>query len=445
MSNLPRRRFFRQLISMGVTGTAGAAMLRADALQPTAPGESTVISQVRLRGRAGLWNVGLRGDRIERITQGPLSAANTISGSGRLLTEGLVEHHIHLDKAFTADRVRWDEKALAAERTEYDVARKVKFIRGFSAWRESQIKHTFTERDVFERALRLARMESANGTTTIRTHAVVEAVRGLNCVRGLLEARAAMKPYMDLQINLHPQEGNLIDEPHIIDLIHQSMKLGCDGVGGVPEVVRERADEYIDLVFKLAAEHGGFVDMHLDQAPDSPFMHPIVVAKTRKYGLQNQVTASHSFALGFQPREKILPVLDEMREVGIHLACVPNRSLEERVRIPRSKGVLVSLANDNVRDIWTRGGRADLVESGALYYRAMGVSNDEGLEEVFDMISTFPARAMGLREHGLREGARADLVLFDAQSAPEVLLHQATRAMVFKNGKVVAEAGRSLW
>ena len=167
------------------------------------------------------------------------------------------------------------------------------------------------------------------------------------------------------------------------------------------------------------------VDIHLDQAPDSPFMHPIVVAKTRKYGLQNQVTASHSFALGFQPREKILPVLDEMREVGIHLACVPNRSLEERVRIPRSKGVLVSLANDNVRDIWTRGGRADLVESGALLLWAMGISNDEGLEEVFDMISTFPARAMGLREHGLREGARADLVLFEAQSAPEVLLHQA--------------------
>jgi cytosine/creatinine deaminase len=64
---------------------------------------------------------------------------------------------------------------------------------------------------------------------------------------------------------------------------------------------------------------------------------------------------------------------------------------------------------------------------------------------VFDMISTFPARAMGSREHGLREGARADLVLFEAQSAPEVLLHQAARAIVFKNGKVVAEAGRPLW
>ena len=141
-------------------------------------------------------------------------------------------------------------------------------------------------------------MESANGTTTIRTHAVVEAVRGLNCVRGLLEARAAMKPYMDLQINLHPQEGDLIDEPHIIDLIHQSMKLGCDGVGGVPEVVRERAEEYIDLVFKLAAEARRVRRYSPGPGARQPIYDPIVVAKTRKYGLQNQVTASHLVCTG---------------------------------------------------------------------------------------------------------------------------------------------------
>jgi cytosine deaminase len=75
----------------------------------------------------------------------------------------------------------------------------------------------------------------------------------------------------------------------------------------------------------------------------------------------------------------------------------------------------------------------------------MGISEDAGLEEVFDMITTFPGKATGLKDYGLQEGGRADLVLFDAASAPEVLLHQAERTLVFKNGKVVAQAGRTMW
>jgi cytosine/creatinine deaminase len=465
--HLSRRGFFERMLAAGCTAAAAESLVSAasrrelvtpDQLASTASGagqsgagargdDHTVIAQVRLRGRTGLWNVGLRSGRIERISQGPIPGTNTIFAEGRLLTEGLVEHHIHLDKTLTADRVQWDEKSLAADRQKWEAERKAgTFIRGLSAWRESQLKHSFTEDDVFERAMRLAKMESANGSTAIRTNVVVERVRELKCVRGLIRARDAMRPYVDLQINVHPQDGNLIDEPHVIDLCHRAMKLGCNGMGGVPEVVPDRADEYIELVFRLAKEYGGFVDIHVDQARDERvFSHPIMVAKTRKYGLQGQVTASHSYSLGYQPREKVLPVLDQMRDVAMHLACTPNRALEERVQIPRSKGILVSLMNDNVRDTWTRGGNADLVESGALYYRAMGISNNEGLEEVFDMITTFPAKATGLKDHGVHEGARADLVLFDAPSAPEVLLQKAERTLVFKNGKVVAQAGRTLW
>jgi cytosine deaminase len=467
--HLSRRGFFERLVAAGCLAASAHSLVDAaerhevvtpeQAGPPTqsggTPGSAaaagtdnhTVIAQVRLRGREGLWNVGIRGDRIERITAGPIPGTNVIFGEGRLLTEGLVEHHIHLDKTLTADRVRWDEKSLAADRQKWEAERKAgTFIRGLSAWRESQIKGTFTEDDVFERAIRLAKMENANGTTAMRTHAVVEAVRDLKCVRGLLRARDALQPYVDLQINVHPQDGNLIDEPPVIDLCHRAMKLGCNGMGGVPEVVPGRGDEYIDLVFRLAKEYGGFVDIHVDQARDERvFSHPIMVDKTRKYGLQGHVTASHSYSLGYQPREKVLPVLDQMRDVGMHLACTPNRTLEERVAIPRSKGILVSLINDNVRDTWTRGGNADLVESGALYYRAMGISDNKGLEEVFDMITTFPGKATGQKDYGVREGARADLVLFDAPSAPEVLLHKAERTLVFKNGKVVVQAGRALW
>ncbi len=461
---LSRRGFFERLGAAGITvGTAGSVLNCGDRGERAAaqtvggrqPATPDVITQVRLRGRTGLWNVGIQDGRIRQITQQPLAGSNTMAGAGRLLTEGLVEHHIHLDKTLTADRVRWDAEGLKADQAKYEQEVKAgRFIRGFSIWRESLIKGTFTEEDVFERAVRLAKIQSACGTTTIRSHAVVEAVRGLNCVTGLVKARAAMRPYMDLQIALHPQDDHLLRAPHVVDLIRRGMKAGADGVGGLPELDWDHADEYIDLVFRLAKETGGFVDMHTDQggaarADKRMFSHPIIVAKTRQYGLQGRVTASHSYSLAFQPRERVLPVLDQMREVGVHLSCSANSYGEERVQIPRSRGVLVSLHNDNVRDPLSRGGKADLIEAAAIYYRQMGVSSNEGLEGVFDLITTCPGTALdlavGRKDYGLREGGRADLVLWDAESAPHVLLHQARPAFVFKNGKVVVEAGRALW
>src|SRR5262249_14039738 len=155
--------------------------------------------------------------------------------------------------------------------------------------------------------------------------------------------REVMRPYMDLQINLHPQDGNLLREPETIDLVRKAMALGADGIGGVPEVDPDHADEYLDLVFKLAKETNGFVDVHIDQARDPRlFSPPIMAAKATKYGLQGKVTSSHSYSLGFQPKEKVAPAYDAMKAAGVHLACAPNQYLQERVQIPRSKGILVS-------------------------------------------------------------------------------------------------------
>lgn len=452
------RRAFVGRVAAGTTATALSGLLPgASALaaaQITGSGahveSGPVISGVHLRGRTGLWNVGIKDGRIERITQAALPGSNVIFGNGRLLTEGLVEHHIHLDKTLTADRLRWDEASLAADRARYDEEFKSgRFIRFFTIYRESLIKDTFTEDDVFERSVRMAKIALTNGTTAIRTHAVVEEVRGLNCVTGLLRAREAMRPFMDIQIVLHPQDGNMLRQPKVIELMHEAMKLGADGVGGLPELDWDHATDYIDLVFRIAADHGGFVDMHVDQGSalrTNPkiFSHPIIVAKTREYGLQGRVTASHSFSLGTQPQSAVLPVLDQMRENGIHLACSSSGSLEERIQIPRSRGVLVSLINDNVRDPLQRGGNADLIEVARTYRRGLGLISDEALDATFDLITTCPGKALGLDGYGLQEGGRADLVLFDADSPADVLMYGAAPALVFKAGRVVAQDRRFL-
>jgi cytosine deaminase len=465
-AGVSRRGFFGRLAAAGVTaagalqaagcedresanaGSRGEAQTASG--QPMAMRNVDGVEKVRLRGKPGFWNVAIRDGRITQISEAPVSGGNVIAGEGKLLTEGLVEHHIHLDKTLTSDRLRWDEAGLKADHEKHEAALKAgTFFRGFTFYRESMIKATFTEEDVAERAVRLARMQSACGATAIRSHAVVETVRGLNCVKGLVKAREIMRPFMDLQISLHPQDEHLLKTPKTVELMREAMKSGADGVGGLPELDWDRADEFIELVFRLAKDTGGFIDMHVDQGGAARenkkmFSHPIIVAKTRKYGMQGKVTASHSYSLAYQPREKVLPVLDEMAELGIHLSCSPESFGEERVRIPRSRGVNVSLHNDNVRDPLNPGGKADLIEQASKYRAQMRLNTDEEIDQVFDLITTCPGKSLGLEDYGLREGGAADLVLWEAESAPQVVLHQAKPLYVLKNGKVVVQAGRAL-
>jgi cytosine deaminase len=67
----------------------------------------------------------------------------------------------------------------------------------------------------------------------------------------------------------------------------------------------------------------------------------------------------------------------------------------------------------------------------------MGINSDEELEGVFDLITTCPGKGIGLRDYGLHEGGRANVVLWDADSAPHAILHRARPVYVLKGGKVV--------
>jgi cytosine/creatinine deaminase len=449
-ASLSRRGFLGRLGATGLAAASAPSLLtdEVSAVQTGSetPTNVTGIAQVRLRGKTGLWNVEIRDARIRRISQQPLTGPTVINGGGKLLTEGLVEHHLHMDKALSEDRLKWDEASLKADQQNYDDTQ----FRGFIFFRESLLNEaTFTEGDVFDRAMRMARMESSSGTTAIRSHAIVDEVRGLNCIKGLVRARQAMRPFMDLQISIYPQDNSrrsiLLQRPQVVDLVRRGMQAGADGVGGIPELDWDHASDYIDLVFRLATETGGFVDLHIDQlegARANKFSHPIIVAKTRQYGMQGRVTASHSYSLAYQPAESVLSVLDQMRDLGVDLSCSPDRFGKERVQIPRSHGVLVALHSDNVRDPLIRGGSGNLIEAADIYRRQMGIDSDEGLDAIFDLITTCPGQGIGLKDYGLHEGGRADLVLWDADSVAHVILHEARPSYVLKGGKVVIQRGR---
>jgi cytosine deaminase len=54
------------------------------------------------------------------------------------------------------------------------------------------------------------------------------------------------------------------------------------------------------------------------------------------------------------------------------------------------------------------------------------------------MLTTRPAKALGLKNYGLAPGKDADLVLLDTRAVSDVILDLPARLMVLKRGKVVA-------
>jgi cytosine deaminase len=66
------------------------------------------------------------------------------------------------------------------------------------------------------------------------------------------------------------------------------------------------------------------------------------------------------------------------------------------------------------------------------------MSGDAELRALIDMITVAPAAALGVADYGVRVGAPADLVVFDARSEAEALRLQRPRHLVLRAGKVVA-------
>jgi cytosine deaminase len=91
-------------------------------------------------------------------------------------------------------------------------------------------------------------------------------------------------------------------------------------------------------------------------------------------------------------------------------------------------------------DPWYSMGRADMVEAASL---ALHFTYMSGLEEIPEMLRCATergAKTLAVEdEYGIEEGKPADLVVFDAPSALEVMRLHPPRRWVIRRGRVVAE------
>ena len=395
-----------------------------------------LLCGVRLPDRDEVVNVAIDGGAIVEVGPVARPAHQRLDLGGRLLTPGLVEAHIHLDKALLSDRVSTTAGTLAE-----------------ALALSAKAKQAFTVDDIRARARRVLDLAVRAGTTAMRTHVEVDPIVGLAGMEAILPLRDEYAAALDLQICAFAQEG-IVKAPGTEGLLRRALTMGADLVGGCPYNDSDGL-EHIRIVFALATAFGVDADFHADFADEPDHLHVRdIAAHTVRTGWQGRVTVGHLTELAAVPEYRQDEIIAEIAGARLGVICLPATDLylmgrhDEMnprrgltpVRRLLAAGVPVALASNNIRNPFTPVGTADLTHMAFLATVAAHMGTPADLRSLLDTITTHPARLLRRPDHGLTPGCRADLVVWDCLCAEDAIATMAPRVLVIKAGRITVEA-----
>ncbi len=394
-----------------------------------------IVEDTRLAGQPGPIDICIADGRIAAI--GPGLAASMPQGTPRrsacgcLVVPGLVETHVHLDKTCILDR---------CQASEGSVTEAVRLT--------SAAKRNFTADDVYTRGSRLLDRAIAWGTTRMRTHVEVDPGIGLRGFEGVQRLARDYAWAIDIEICVFPQEG-LTNNPGTEELLIEGLRRGARAIGATPYTdTNPRAQ--IDRIFEIAREFDVDIDMHLDMGDTPDGMNvEYVCRKTEEFGWGGRVAVGHVTQMSLLDPVRFAKVAATLARAGVAVTVLPATDLYLMGRaatheIPRGvvklerlreAGVLCSVATNNVLNPFTPYGDANLLRMANLYANICHVARQAELAGCLDMITTDAAHLMRLPDYGVKIGAPADLVLFDAPDAQSAVAELAQPLWGLKSGR----------
>ncbi|WP_369137935.1 amidohydrolase family protein [Modestobacter versicolor] len=342
--------------------------------------------------------------------------------AGRVVVPGLVDAHVHLDKAYTLAAL--EERGLPGD----GIAAAIEATRALRAELGPALVRPGMERLLTE----LAR----DGTVAARAH--VELDRGTDpAVVGLHREVLAEHPGVGLQLVAFPQNGTSHD-PDARRWMTRALDDGCEVVGGCPYADADpRA--HLDLVLGLAADRGLPVDLHLDLTDDvADAQIDLVLTLVERAGLQGRTTVGHLTALsGFDPQRR-RRTIDRLRELAVSVVVLPTTDLWlsgrtsarpgvrglAPVRELLDGGVPVALASNNHQNAFTPVSGGGLLRVAWLSSLACHIGDAAGQARLLDAVTAAPAAMLGLGRWDVAPGSSVPLLLVDATD-PLDLVRQA--------------------
>lgn len=345
-------------------------------------------------------------------------------GRGLLALPGLVNAHAHLDKSWWG--LPWQSY-------------------GGEGSTEGRIRHERAERDrlgipSLERSAYVLRELVRHGTTAIRTHVDVDAELGLRGIDAVDEAAAAYQGALDVRIVAFPQDG-VLRRPGVLDLLREAAtRPSVEWIGGLdPATIDRDPVGQIDAIAELAADTGAGIDIHLhDPAELGAFQIELLVDRAARLGLAGRVNVAHGFAVAQLDPARRRDLLAAMAEVGVTMTTVaPLRVPQLPLAELDAAGVRFAFGTDGIRDLWSPYGTGDTLGIAWQYARAAGLARDEDLLRVVRLATSAGAWAVGREVHDLVEGARADIVLVEAENPLDALVRVPERMLVVAGGSVL--------
>ncbi|MEA5450370.1 cytosine deaminase [Leptolyngbya sp. CCNP1308] len=384
--------------------------------------------------------IGLKDGRIQAVEPHlALSAPQEVALGGKLVSPPFVESHIHLDSALTAGQPRWNQSGTLFE--------------GIEIWRDR--KQSLTLEDVKARAIATLKLQAQQGVLYVRSHADVSET-SLTALKALLEVRDAVKDWITVQVVAFPQDG-LYGSPGNLELMEEALKLGADGVGGIPhyEMTREDGVQSVHRIFELAQQYDRLIDIHCDEIDDdqSRFLEVVAACAVRS-GLGPQVTASHTTAfasynnayafklMGLLSRSNINFIANPLINITLQgrTDTYPKRRGVTRVKELWQQGLNVSLGHDCVQDPWYNLGTGNMLDVAAMAVHICQMTGQAEIAACYAMITINGAKTLAVEDaYGLAVGKPANLIVLDADSPYDAICRRATVTHVFSRGKLLVQ------
>ena len=391
-----------------------------------------IIRNARLSDRAGdPLDIGIADGRIAAIAPAIAADAPVYDAQGRLACPGLIETHIHLDKARIIDRCAPQER------------RTLSPVKGVTP-----LKAAMTVEDVRARAAATIEACIKHGTTRMRTQVEVDPGIGMRGFEGVQSLVAEYRWAIDIEMCVFPQEG-LISFPGTDELMVEGLRRGAKVIGGAPRYDTDEAGQ-ITRIFELAREYDVDIDIHLDvgNTPDAMNIH-LVRELTDRYRRGGRVVVGHMAKLSLLPQDAFATLARQMADSGIAVTVLPatdlflmGRDRDHSVvrgvadaNLLCAHGVNCSLSSNNILNPATPYGDCSLIRMANLYANVLQVDRPAALAECFRMLTDRSARLLNLEDYGFSIGGPADVVVIDAVTPQQAIAEIAQPVAAFKKGR----------
>jgi cytosine deaminase len=224
----------------------------------------------------------------------------------------------------------------------------------------------------------------------------------------------------------------------------QAMELGSDVVAGIPWIEYTEADvrQHIKEIFDLAQEFNKDVSMLVDDAGDPGLrsLEAMAVEAIRR-GWQGRALAHHARAMALYPQPYFQKIAALLKQAKMAVVSDPHTGpLHARVKELLAEGVTVCLGQDDVSDAYYPFGRNNMLEVAFLAAHLLWMTTNRELETLYDMITLNAAQAMNVKDHQLKVGANANLVVLNAPNVLEAMREHTAPRFVISDGNMVDRA-----